>query len=473
MNKKLVIVIVILYGLTTLSSCKKYLDVKPDDKFLESQLFSSRIGIESVLNGIYLQLPNSPLYGENLSTTCVELLGQQYYYSISGIYSPFSSYNFNDPGVVPIIDTIWSSSYNTIVNINKLISNLSVYPGIVTKAESDIIAGEAYALRAMLHFDLLRLYGPVYSTHPQVSAIPYYTVATPDAQPFLSASDVMVKILADLKTAEGLLAADPIITLGKQEVLQNDGNDFLRFRNLRMNFYAVKALEARVQLYAGNNAEALAAAQKVINSGAALFPWSDPAAVIAGSNSDRIFSSEILFALQNLNIYTQYTNDFVSGTYNLAPSDFRLQETYEVQTGEGVNDYRYRSQWGGVVLGIQRQFLKYADVTDLTKTFRYMQPMLRISEMYYIAAESETDPALALGYLNTVRYNRGLSNLPDGTDINAELLKEYRKEFYGEGQLFFYYKRTNASMIPDGAGLDDYTFQYMNDTYYVVPHPQY
>ncbi|HWK07429.1 MAG TPA: RagB/SusD family nutrient uptake outer membrane protein [Puia sp.] len=472
MNKKILIVTAVLYGLVMLSSCKKYLDVKPDDKFLESQLFSSKVGIESVLNSIYLQLPNSPLYGENLSTTAVELFAQQYNYSASA-YSAFSYYNFNDPSVVPVIDTIWSSSYNTIVNINKLIANLAVYPGVVSKAESDIIAGEAYALRAMLHFDLLRLYGPVYSTHPQVSAIPYYTVATPDAQPFLNAADVMVKILADLHTAEGLLAADPIITLGKQEVLQNDGNDFLRFRNLRMNFYAVKALEARVQLYAGNNAAALAAAQNVINSGAALFPWSDPVAVNAGGNSDKVFSSEIVFALQNLNMYSQFDATFVSANSVLAPSDFRLQETYEVQTGEGVNDYRYRSQWGGVLYGIMRQFLKYTDVTDQTKTFRYMQPMLRMSEMYYIAAESETDPALALGYLNTVRYNRGLSNLPDGTDINAELLKEYRKEFYGEGQLFFYYKRTNASMIPDGSGMDDYSFQYMRDSYYVVPHPQY
>jgi starch-binding outer membrane protein, SusD/RagB family len=473
MNKKLVIVIVILYGLTTLPSCKKYLDVKPDDKFLESQLFSSRTGIESVLNGIYLQLPNSPLYGANLSTTSVELFAQQYDYGFNAAFSPFSNYNFGSPYVVPAIDTIWSSSYNTIVNINKLIANLSVYTGVVPKAESDIIAGEAYALRAMLHFDLLRLFGPVYSTHPQVTAIPYYTVATPDAQPFLSASDVMVKILADLKTAEGLLAADPIIKLGKQEVLQNDGNDFLRFRNLRMNFYAVKALEARVQLYAGNNAEALAAAQKVINDGSVTFPWSDPAAVNAGGNSDKVFSSEILFALQNLNMYSQFDATFVSASSILAPSDFRLQETYEVQSGEGVNDYRYRSQWGGLVYGTLRQFLKYTDVNDQTQLFRYMQPMLRMSEIYYIAAESETDPSLALGYLNTVRYNRGLSNLPDGTDINAELLKEYRKEFYGEGQLFFYYKRTNASMIPDGSGMDDYTFQYMNDTYYVVPHPQY
>ena len=102
-----------------------------------------------------------------------------------------------------------------------------------------------------------------------------------------------------------------------------------------------------------------------------------------------------------------------------------------------------------------------------------MQPLLRISEMYYIAAETEMDPNLALGYLNTVRFNRGLADLQPGTDINAELLKEYQKEFFGEGQLFFYYKRTNTQVIADGSGQDDYTNDFMSDSYYVVPHPAY
>lgn len=455
------------------SSCKKYLDVQPDDKFLESQLFSSKTGIESALNSIYLQMPNSPLYGENLSTTTLELMAQRYNAAIYPAFAGFASYNFSNPNVVSDIDTIWSSSYNCILNINKFITNLTTYKGVVSQAESNIMKGEAYGLRALFHFDLLRLFGPVYPTNAQGSAIPYYTMATAETQPVLSAENVMTNVLADLETAEGLLSADPIITRGKQEALQNDGNDFFRFRNLRMNYYAVKALEARVQLYAGHNAEALAAAQKVITDGATLFPWSNPSDVNDVSNPDRVFSSEIIFALQNLNLYTLYNADFVTNTTILAPSDFRLQEVYEVQ-GAGVNDYRYRTLWSaGFVYGIDRQFLKYADVPDHSKLFRYMQPMLRMSELYYIAAETATDPAIALGYLNSVRFNRGLADLPPGTDINAELLKEYQKEFYGEGQLFFYYKRTDAQVIPDGSGQDDYSNIYMSDGNYTAPRPAY
>jgi hypothetical protein len=75
--------------------------------------------------------------------------------------------------------------------------------------------------------------------------------------------------------------------------------------------------------------------------------------------------------------------------------------------------------------------------------------LIRLPEMYYIAAEC-SDPATAIGYLNTVREQRGLSDLSAGSDeaaVQTEILKEYQKEFYAEGQMFYYYKRLNLSQI--------------------------
>ena len=80
--------------------------------------------------------------------------------------------------------------------------------------------------------------------------------------------------------------------------------------------------------------------------------------------------------------------------------------------------------------------------------------MLRLPEMYYIAAEAsyvQGDQEKALKYLQAVRNSRGLTAaLPsDRTNtldkFRAELQKERRKEFWGEGQTFLDYKRTNAS----------------------------
>ncbi|MGY0035188.1 hypothetical protein [Pedobacter sp. NJ-S-72] len=57
--------------------------------------------------------------------------------------------------------------------------------------------------------------------------------------------------------------------------------------------------------------------------------------------------------------------------------------------------------------------------------------------MFYIASECTPDPVQALTYLNKARNNRGLLDLTDAATLSEELKKEYQKEFFGEGQLFF------------------------------------
>ena len=64
--------------------------------------------------------------------------------------------------------------------------------------------------------------------------------------------------------------------------------------------------------------------------------------------------------------------------------------------------------------------------------------------MYYIASECEDDMELSTKYLNTIRKARGLTTLstfasPSEKQENIE--KEYRKEMYAEGQLWYFYKR--------------------------------
>ncbi len=88
--------------------------------------------------------------------------------------------------------------------------------------------------------------------------------------------------------------------------------------------------------------------------------------------------------------------------------------------------------------------------------------------MYYILAETETNSTAALAYLNQVRLNRGLTALTSTATLDDEIKKEYQKEFYGEGQLFFYYKRRNLTLIPSGISTSNIT---MTKAKYVVPLP--
>ena len=83
-----------------------------------------------------------------------------------------------------------------------------------------------------------------------------------------------------------------------------------------------------------------------------------------------------------------------------------------------------------------------------------MLPMIRVSEMYYIAAECanrKNDIAAGASLLNEVRQARGLNALNAGgisnTDsLSTEIMREYQKEFIQEGQTWFYYKRLNKDL---------------------------
>lgn len=105
-------------------------------------------------------------------------------------------------------------AYALIANVNKLLKNADSHKDLFTGDSYDLITGEAYALRAFLHFDLLRLFGPVYKTHKEDKSICYNTQFSLSGSDLLPASKVMEYVIADLKEAEDRLAKDPIIEEG-------------------------------------------------------------------------------------------------------------------------------------------------------------------------------------------------------------------------------------------------------------------
>ncbi|MEN7550227.1 RagB/SusD family nutrient uptake outer membrane protein [Rapidithrix thailandica] len=472
MKKNIIKIFLITLGIGVLTSCSDYLDVEPEDKFLESQLFSSEQGINSVLNGIYMDMTSELLYGGNLTISTVEFLAQRYnVMSTTHSWYDCGRYAYGEEKVKESFNEMWSGGYTTIVSVNKFIENLDRYGSILTESKRNILKGEAYGLRAFLHFDLLRLFGPVYSEGSTAKAIPYYTMAKAELEEVLTAEQVYAHLIQDLSLAEQLLVNDPVIesgTMNEQPV--NDGFDFYRNRHLRLNYYAVKALEARIHLYAGNKEKALAAANGVIEQASQWFPWTEPEAIIsAGGNPDRVFSNEVIFGVQNMELYTTHKKYFSSELRDseiLAPNLPRIEAAFE----NNENDYRYNSCWKIPVTGGKnfRTFFKYEDILDKEIPFRFLQPLIKMSEMYYIVAECEQN----IDYLNTVRYHRGLTDLESTANLESELQKEYTKEFFGEGQLFFYYKRKNVSRILNGSSTSGYSYYNMSADTYVLPMPE-
>jgi hypothetical protein len=265
------------------------------------------------------------------------------------------------------------------------------------------------------------------------------------------------------------LAEDEIIANGVNTAAAEATVDFLKNnRNYRLNYYAVKGLKARVFLYRGDKVSALKCAKEVMSM-TGYFPWTTSTnALSEKQNPDRVFTTEMMFGIMNTQLYTRYLSLFdpgVSDANILAPITTRLNTVYE----NNENDYRFNLNWQIPTTGVKayKTFYKYADVIDKSKVFRFTIPLLKISEVYLIAAESEPVSADGVGHLNTVRANRGLTPLATTVNVNTELQKEYQKEFFGEGQLFYYYKRRNITSVPNGSTASG------NITInYAVPMPQ-
>ncbi|RAJ08495.1 SusD-like starch-binding protein associating with outer membrane [Chitinophaga skermanii] len=458
------------------SACGKYLDIQPNDKFLEEQVYQSELGIKSVLNGIYMRMMKEFSYGGAMTMADVEYLGQQFMADANHAFNTYPGYQYADDKTKGRMNKIWSESYVTILNINKFLEGLNRYPGVVPVARERIMRGEAYGLRAMHHFDMLRLFGPMYSTVDSINlSIPYYSNGTAKTTPILPANAVMDSVLRDIDLALSYLAEDPIKNMGKTNILTNEAisdADVDGLRQLHFNYNAALVLKARVLLYRGNKAEAYQLAKDAITEVLKFNYWVQATNIIGITGAtDKVFSTEIVFGVYNqqmVQAYQRYYDPELTDNNILLKNDTRLTST----TFEGlINDYRLKALWMVPSSGAKasRTFFKYAGLTDKTLVRGYVVPMLRMSELFYIVAETTTDKTEALTYLNTVRQNRGIDALGANATVETELRKEYQKEFIGEGQLFFYYKRKGTTPIVNATTGANVT---MNKSTYVVPLPE-
>ena len=463
---------------TMMVSCDSWLEVKPYDKISEGELQKSEEGYQKMLNGIYIDLNSDALYGQSLSVEMIEVMGGAYAIgtdnSVWGNYKDLSNYQYGTEYWRNRLDQTWNKAYALILNCNKILENIDQNQGLFTGGNYYAVKGEALALRAMLHFDMLRLFGPVYAKDSDKKAIPYYNKQTNSPEPILTAKEVAEKVVADLEEARILLANDPVKTEGTLMSGSQDGtSNFMRYRALRLNYYAVEALLARVNLYMGNKTETFKYATDVIKTAdQGIFPFVDKSLVIGSpADPDRIFSSEVLFALTNTSRSKIHKNFYDPS--RLPNYVFRMDDNLmsnivyggAATTGGYQDNYRYRANW--IATGSNRYFYKYSDMVANGSIQNTMIPMIRLGEMVLIAAESQSDNlANGVQYVNALRRNRGVANLQT---LTPDLLKyEYIRELYGEGQLFYLYKRLNSDIITSSNANKN---PKASDLIFVVPLP--
>lgn len=156
--------------LTILSlSCSDWLNVTPEDIIEEDKLFEHGNGYRNALSGIYKQMSSNTMYGQELTWGFMDVLANCYHKGSGGIgeyhkyYLVSKNYDYELEVGKGIISAIWSDTYNCIANCNNILKRIDKEDHLkfeLKELEKNVIHGEALALRAILHFDILRLFAP-------------------------------------------------------------------------------------------------------------------------------------------------------------------------------------------------------------------------------------------------------------------------------------------------------------------------
>lgn len=467
-------IVVLSLALLSLSSCSDWLDVKPETEEREQDMFTSYKGYKEALAGCYVSMASRDVYGENLTMSDVECLASLWKKPTKSWHADwfyFYEHNYTADDSRNDIKAIYGGLFNVVVQANMIINHLAANPSSIADEDArNVVEGEALALRAFCQFDVLRLFGQLPQGGTKKVSLPYSESNDINTlPPYYTFEEYSRKLQNDLDKAEELLAkSDPILRHSYDDleggVTLDD--DFMMYRRNRMNLWAVKALKARVYLYLGNTAKAHEEAMAVIDAkldGAPVVELGGDADYAKGYYA---LPSECLFALQSSSL-TDYSisllggldDHSVDGDKNLCLTTNMLNK--QLYAGQNTtSNNRYLNVWNRNtrdVFGIKYPTIrKYSWDTsknidlDVLRTKLQILPMLRLSEQYLIAMETANDlteaNALYTKYMaaHAVNVTAGYTSLDE---LKAFVTDEYRREFYGEGQMFYTYKRKNTKRM--------------------------
>ena len=483
-------------------SCNDWLDMKPEGQPTEDELFRNAEGYRSALNGLYQKMGKSSLYGTNLSFGMVDVLSQQYDMQENNnahdVFREMMKMNYTHVDVSAAIEDTWLEAYGIIANANSLIQNVvqKSTPEMFEKGETErnMILGEAYACRALMHFDLLRLFAPAKMNDDGQIYIPYVDMY-PNIRPQgLPVNDCLDKIITDLEKARELCLAFDSTSLAQTAMCSGEGRfrnkfasltelseqpsllgSFFKGRGYRLNYYSLTALLARVYQYAERYEEAARCADEVLKYSCknkygmtlTFFTFSKSGINAGSDNSTAAFEAKkdvrmidnLVFAIYNEKAYDnlKLSSYFAKQLGQGSPKYFVVKQDDIFKSVDGTsevgNDVRstkliYMANDKFTVSG---KWFCHADATKLQNNVTIL-PVIRTSEMQYILAECyarQQNWGEAVRILNSMRKERGCSTTYPVTswpEFVKCLVNDARREWISEGQLFYLYKRLGVEV---------------------------
>ncbi len=491
--------------LGTTVSCDDWLDVEQDTEKKVENMFDNYSGFQGALAGCYSDLSKTSLYGRDLTMSSIEALAGLWYADKDQmgndieVYYHLTNHDYNHADVSDMIKSIYGDLYNTILEANNVLKGCKENGhNIPFSASRAVVEGEAYAIRAFCHLDVLRMFGQMPDKPSRKVSLPYSeTTSLEEVPAYYTYEQFIGKLESDFNNALALLKDnDPVYAdySYKQVYVDKDNKDvvsladeFMMDRRYRMNYWAVKAIQARMYMYIGETEKAYNAAMDVIN--AKLANGNDVVELSGetdyGTTGTTFTSaSECLFGLIMEDLYSISVpllagGETEPGSNYYTQIDLKdnlvLENNWFDDLFKGVNtasDIRYKRMWAKTITSQNNPY------PSIRKYFVYKKnensnisgliPIVRLSEMYLIAIETAKTPAEATALYTTYMLSKGVAvhdSFASMDEVKEKLEQEYRIEFFAEGQMFYYYKRNNVAFLwskPNNS---------MSETEYIVPLP--
>ncbi|MFA5497284.1 MAG: RagB/SusD family nutrient uptake outer membrane protein [Bacteroidia bacterium] len=430
--KKFKYIIVLMIGAVLFTACDDFLDRQPTNSANSATSILDEADAKVAVNGLMRRMISTDYYGRNF-IMYADAKGGDLAIRRSG-RGLDALYTFSHTQQTNNYSGYWSDLYTTILQTNNIIANIEkIEAEGYTSSSLTHYKGQALTARALLYFDLVRIYGKPYTLDKGALGVPL-VLDVPDAslQPLRDNVDaVYSQVVADLK------AAEPMLVKTRQ--------------NGHINYYTNIAIQARVYLHMNNLSGALAAAETIINSGVYSL-YTNEGWVTAWENE---FGSESIFEL------SMRDNEGSLGTASLgyylmalgkvtgASGQFMASGYFLDRLGEDPDDIRWAlmdydeaSEPGNERMGACMKYVGgHALMGDKGANAGSANiKVIRLSEIYLIAAEAAltSNANKAADYLNAIRKRS--PNLEPATAATITLdmiLDEKSKELFAEGNRYW------------------------------------
>ncbi|QCR21060.1 RagB/SusD family nutrient uptake outer membrane protein [Pontibacter sp. SGAir0037] len=435
-----------------LTACEDVIDLEPEFQLEITDSFTTLDEHEYSLTGTYARLRATAYFGTGAQTTGTwaslpDMMGEDLVRTSEDLSNWATQVNWNYTTDENDLEEAWLAAYAVVLQANLTLQNIDRFeaaePGRVNR-----IKGQALALRAMAHFDLLRFWGESYDRNSEAKGVPYKTsVDKFDLPARLTVRQTYDNIFADLEDAEELL--------GNVDRALNSSTN-----RAYLDQTAVKALLARVNLYAKQYEAAETYATQVIEA----IPLATRDNFSSVWLDNYPANREVIWKVT----YSAGEGSPATGVHISSTNRNRFRPSVAVMgLYDQANDVRYTSYFNTRSLGdntrrIVNKFVgRGTSITALSQAAgRNMDNLVdwkifRTGEMYLIRAEARAMQGGAkllagLSDLNELRAARIANYVPALNLTQQGLLDaiatERRKELFAEGHRWFDIKRTTRSV---------------------------